>query len=147
MEHCLPIFFFLCSQSVRETISSPFHKYSDFRWETERFSQDQSASKLRIPDLKPGFRFLKASEHPSLPPQLPNTWALSAFGSGVKHHVLFFVFWFRDFVINYSAPMESNTVLLDSMGKDFWEINSGKAGRIRRKTQITERPLHKELLQ
>lgn len=45
------------------------------------------------------------------------------------------VFWFRDFVINYSAPMESNAVLLDSMGKDFCKINNGKAGRIRRKTQ------------
>lgn len=46
------------------------------------------------------------------------------------------VFGFRGFVINYSAPMESNTVLLDSMGKDFCEINNGKAGRIRRKSQI-----------
>lgn len=72
-----------------------------------------------------------------LPPQLPNTWALSAVCSRVKHHVfIFYFFLFRGFVVNYSAPMESNTILLGSMGKDFCEINDGKAGRIGRKTEI-----------
>lgn len=37
--------------------------------------------------------------------------------------------------------MESNTVLLDSTGKDFCKTNNGKAGRTRRKIKINQKAI------
>lgn len=54
--------------------------------ESERFSYNQTASKLQVPNVKPRFLFPLKVQGSLLLPQLPNTWALSAFCLEIKHH-------------------------------------------------------------